>query len=183
MSPKNPISLGDTIPTDSEIEWTCKKCTLVNNGTSNVCIVCGGSKLRSITSVEDLTLRKGEFWSCSQCTLKNSLASHACSACKATRQSSAHMSRQPNNTAAAVSPNAIPANGGGVNATNMKNSSSQASISGSSSNSSSGNNKQHSNIVGSGSNHNNLMPPVNRVSRSPSRNDRLSSGAIPKVRF
>lgn len=147
--------------------------------------MCGGSKLRSITSVEDLTLRKGEFWSCSQCTLKNSLATHTCSACKAPRQSSAHVSRQPNNTAA--SPNVMIAptttttstGGGSVTATNMKNSSSQASISGSNS-SSSGNNK-HTNIVGSGSNHNNLMPPVNRVSRSPSRNDRLSSGAIPKV--
>lgn len=136
--------------------------------------------------MEDLTLRKGEFWSCSQCTLKNSLASHACSACKATRQSSsAHLSRQqqqPNN--AAASPNVIAASKGDApNATNMKNSASQASISGSgSSSNSSSNNKQHTSVVGSGSSHNNLMPPVNRgVSRSPSRNDRLSSGAIPKV--
>ncbi|XP_063703467.1 calpain-D [Culicoides brevitarsis] len=162
---------GDTIPSDSEIEWTCKKCTLLNKGTSTVCIVCGGSKLRSITSVEDLTLRKGEFWSCSKCTLKNSLGSSACSACKATRQSS---SAQPNNVAAASTTSASSIASTTTTSavtSNMKNSSSQACIS--------ANSGKH-NVVGSGSN--NLMPPANRgVSRSPSRNDRISaSGAIPK---
>lgn len=65
--------------------WTCKKCTLVNSTKDHACIVCGGSKLKSISSVEDMTLRKGEFWTCSQCTLKNSLAFGVCSACKAVR--------------------------------------------------------------------------------------------------
>lgn len=65
--------------------WTCKKCTLVNSSLDNVCVVCGGSKLRSISSFEDQTLRKGEFWSCPQCTLKNSLSLNVCSACKAIR--------------------------------------------------------------------------------------------------
>ncbi|KAM7349502.1 calpain 15 small optic lobes isoform 2-T2 [Cochliomyia hominivorax] len=65
--------------------WTCKKCTLVNSSKDHACIVCGGSKLKSISSVEDMTLRKGEFWTCSQCTLKNSLAFGVCSACKAVR--------------------------------------------------------------------------------------------------
>lgn len=66
-------------------QWTCKKCTLVNSSAVNVCIVCGGSKLRSISGVEDMTLRKGEFWTCSQCTLKNSLGTNLCIACKAIR--------------------------------------------------------------------------------------------------
>ncbi|XP_073834726.1 calpain 15 small optic lobes isoform X2 [Musca autumnalis] len=65
--------------------WTCKKCTLVNSIKDHACIVCGGSKLKSISSVEDMTLRKGEFWTCAQCTLKNSLATGVCSACKAVR--------------------------------------------------------------------------------------------------
>lgn len=65
--------------------WTCKKCTLVNSGTATVCIVCGGSKLKSTTAVEDMTLRKGEFWACSACTLKNSLGTNICVACKAIR--------------------------------------------------------------------------------------------------
>lgn len=66
-------------------QWTCKKCTLVNSSAVNVCIVCGGSKLRSTTCVEDMTLRKGEFWTCSHCTLKNSLGTNLCIACKAVR--------------------------------------------------------------------------------------------------
>ncbi|XP_030382304.1 calpain-D isoform X2 [Scaptodrosophila lebanonensis] len=65
--------------------WTCKKCTLVNYSTAMACIVCGGSKLKSISSIEDMTLRKGEFWTCSHCTLKNSLSTGMCSACKAIR--------------------------------------------------------------------------------------------------
>lgn len=75
-------------PTNEEPpqQWTCKKCTLVNSSAVNVCIVCGGSKLRSTTCVEDMTLRKGEFWTCSQCTLKNSLGTNLCIACKAIRQ-------------------------------------------------------------------------------------------------
>lgn len=161
------IIIANTTPTDNDEEWTCKKCTLVNSQMSNVCIVCGGSKLRSITAVEDMTLRKGEFWSCSQCTLKNSLANNSCSACKAARQSSNHMSRPSNN---------------------LKQSSSQASlgsISGLSSSSRHNNViNNSSNVITSSSSGNNLMPPVNRISRSPSpRNERLSSGAIPKVIF
>lgn len=72
--------------TTSEQEWTCKKCTLVNSGTSMACVVCGGSKLRSISMVEDMTLRKGEFWSCVQCTLKNPLSAQSCMACKTTKK-------------------------------------------------------------------------------------------------
>jgi calpain-15 len=35
----------------TEQDWTCKKCTLLNSGISMACVVCGGSKLRSITKV------------------------------------------------------------------------------------------------------------------------------------
>lgn len=65
-----------------EMDWTCKKCTLVNSGAAMACVVCGGSKLRSITLVRDMTLRKGEFWTCSQCTLKNPLTLQNCKVCK-----------------------------------------------------------------------------------------------------
>lgn len=74
-----------TLETEPVEEWACKKCTLVNSGTATVCIVCGGSKLKSTTAVEDMTLRKGEFWACSACTLKNSLGTNICIACKAIR--------------------------------------------------------------------------------------------------
>ncbi|XP_021927685.1 calpain-D-like isoform X2 [Zootermopsis nevadensis] len=78
---------GSSSPgTTCEQEWTCKKCTLVNSGTAMACVVCGGSKLRSITMVEDMTLRKGEFWSCVQCTLKNPLNTQSCMACKTTKK-------------------------------------------------------------------------------------------------
>lgn len=70
----------------SKQQWTCYKCTLVNSGSVTVCIVCGASKLKSTSNVEDMTLRKGEFWTCVQCTLKNSLGTNLCSACKAIRQ-------------------------------------------------------------------------------------------------
>lgn len=63
-------------------DWTCKKCTLVNAPTMLACAACGGSKLRSISSIEETTLKKGEFWSCVKCTLKNSLSDNICGACK-----------------------------------------------------------------------------------------------------
>lgn len=44
--------------------------------------MCGGSKLRSLTITDEMTLRKGEFWSCAQCTLKNPISSPVCMACK-----------------------------------------------------------------------------------------------------
>lgn len=72
-------------PAAVPLEWTCKKCTLVNSPAVKACIVCGGSKLRSVSACEDQTLRKGEFWSCVQCTLKNSLGTSVCSACKSAR--------------------------------------------------------------------------------------------------
>ena len=74
-----------TIEESQPTEWTCKKCTLVNSGKATVCIVCGGSKLKSTTAIVDMTLRKGEFWTCSACTLKNSLGTNICVACKAIR--------------------------------------------------------------------------------------------------
>lgn len=77
---------AETSPLDElPEEWTCKKCTLKNSATNTVCIVCGGSKLRSTSCMEDMTLRKGEFWTCSCCTLKNSLSTNLCIACKATK--------------------------------------------------------------------------------------------------
>lgn len=63
-------------------EWICKKCTLVNADHNEICVVCGGSKIRSLTSTPDTTLKTGEFWSCSRCTLKNTLADLFCVACK-----------------------------------------------------------------------------------------------------
>ncbi|XP_075156937.1 calpain 15 small optic lobes isoform X2 [Haematobia irritans] len=84
---KTDISTTDNLPRSNDpiTTWTCKKCTLVNSTKDHACVVCGGSKLKSISSIEDMTLRKGEFWTCSQCTLKNSLATGVCSACKAVR--------------------------------------------------------------------------------------------------
>lgn len=84
-------------PTSDEApqQWTCKKCTLVNSSKVNVCIVCGGSKLRSTSAAEDMTLRKGEFWTCSHCTLKNSLGTNLCIACKAIRHV-ANVTKPPN---------------------------------------------------------------------------------------
>ncbi|XP_011187602.1 calpain-D isoform X2 [Zeugodacus cucurbitae] len=74
-----------TQPDRLDGQWTCKKCTLVNDPSSIACAVCGGSKLRSICSIEDMTLRKGEFWTCSKCTLKNNLSTGVCIACKSVR--------------------------------------------------------------------------------------------------
>ncbi|XP_052899862.1 calpain-D [Anopheles moucheti] len=70
-----------------EKEWSCRKCTLVNTSTALACIACGGSKLRSICNVEEMTLKKGEFWTCHKCTLKNSIMQPDCSACKTVRPS------------------------------------------------------------------------------------------------
>lgn len=76
----------EAIAKDSpEHQWTCRKCTLKNLPSANACVVCGGSKLKSVSMFEDTTLKKGEFWTCHQCTLKNSLENPSCKACKAQR--------------------------------------------------------------------------------------------------
>lgn len=62
--------------------WTCKKCTLLNSATRTTCEACGGSKLRSVSHIEDPTLRKGESWVCPSCTLRNPLTAQTCNACK-----------------------------------------------------------------------------------------------------
>jgi calpain-15 len=49
---EGPEGLPETPDQDYvELKWACKKCTLLNDGSSMACIVCGGSKLRSITQV------------------------------------------------------------------------------------------------------------------------------------
>lgn len=157
-------------PTTTEREWTCKKCTLVNSSTSSVCIVCGGSKLKSISSVEDMTLRKGEFWTCSQCTLKNSLGQSTCSACKHVRESpiiSGQLSNfrpyteQNNITPIAPSHKTSSQNNSRQQQLNLTNTTST--------------------ILSPSSP--GLQPPSNRTSRSPSPRHERYSGAIPKVCF
>ena len=83
--PSRPVTLTES---DSEdlIElgpaWTCRKCTLLNPASRTTCEACGGSKLRSVSHLEDPTLRKGESWVCSSCTLRNPLTAISCNACK-----------------------------------------------------------------------------------------------------
>lgn len=62
--------------------WTCKKCTLLNPATRTTCEACGGSKLRSVSHLDDPTLRKSESWVCQSCTLRNPLTAITCNACK-----------------------------------------------------------------------------------------------------
>lgn len=132
-------------------QWTCKKCTLVNSATVNACIVCGGSKLRSTSGIEDMTLRKGEFWTCTQCTLKNSLGTNLCIACKAIRHIPS-VTKPPNfRPYTGSSPASTPTTPGSSKPTDQHLGRSQ------------------------------LMIPATRVSRSPSpRHDRSNNGAIPK---
>lgn len=153
-------------------EWTCKKCTLVNSHRVKACVVCGGSKLRSISAVEDMTLRKGEFWSCTQCTLKNSLSTSTCIACKSARQIPIISGQQTNFRPYTSSP-AQPSTKS-VTPSYHHNRQILAQLS---SNSSSSSSSSTPSVT--------LAPPAHRVSRSPSpRHDRNSSGgAIPKVEF
>ncbi|XP_055840990.1 calpain-D isoform X1 [Episyrphus balteatus] len=179
-------------------EWTCKKCTLVNSHLSMACVVCGGSKLKSITSIEDMTLRKGEFWSCSQCTLKNSLNSNICIACKSVRtipiisgqqtnfrpytstpannSNSGHHHHQNNKTHTSLHNRHVLATLNTNNLGTVSPSTTSPSL-----NSNNQTNalspQQHTSGISSSS----LVPPTARTSRSPSpRHDRISSGAIPK---
>lgn len=62
--------------------WTCKKCTLLNPTSKTTCEACGGSKLRSVSHLDDPTLRKSESWVCQSCTLRNPLTAITCNACK-----------------------------------------------------------------------------------------------------
>ncbi|XP_030753307.1 calpain-D-like isoform X2 [Sitophilus oryzae] len=70
------------IASTDDQKWTCKKCTLINQGCALTCEACCGSKLKSLSINQDKTLRKGEFWTCSKCTLKNPLTSLLCKVCK-----------------------------------------------------------------------------------------------------
>lgn len=171
---------GSSTTTSGTVEWTCKKCTLVNSHRVKACVVCGGSRLRSISAIEDMTLRKGEFWSCSQCTLKNSLSASACSACKAVRQVPVISGQQTNFRPYTSSP-AV-----GVRPAHHHNRQVLAAM-----NTSSTNTSQITTVAGGGAGgvvqtmaSNSLAPPIARMSRSPSpRQERCSNvaGAIPKV--
>nr|XP_014098537.1 calpain-D isoform X1 [Bactrocera oleae] len=133
-------------------QWTCKKCTLVNDPSSIACAVCGGSKLRSICSIEDMTLRKGEFWTCSKCTLKNNLSTGVCIACKSVRS-------------LPIEPKRVQ-----LNEVDTEEKTSSTSVN---CNSSFGQPLVIKTV--------NLQPSQSKVSRSPSpRQTRSSSGAIPK---
>ncbi|KAA0194473.1 hypothetical protein HAZT_HAZT005582 [Hyalella azteca] len=52
-------------------------------GSSNACKACDGSRLKSLSHLDEQTLKRGEFWTCVVCTLKNALSSRRCKACKA----------------------------------------------------------------------------------------------------
>lgn len=165
------VEFVEEISAPSE-EWTCKKCTLVNSHRVKACVVCGGSKLRSISAVEDMTLRKGEFWSCAQCTLKNSLSTNTCIACKAVRQIPIISGQQTNFRPYTSSP----AQQTTKSVTPAYHHNRQILAQLSSNSSSSSSSSSTPSVT--------LAPPTHRVSRSPSpRHDRNSSGAIPKVGF
>ncbi|GAB0096746.1 hypothetical protein DMENIID0001_123120 [Sergentomyia squamirostris] len=163
----------------TEAEWTCKKCTLVNSAGSMACVVCGGSKLRSISITEDKTLRKGEFWSCHQCTLKNSLSTNTCVACKSVRQTpviSGHQTNYRPYTATGSGHQSTSANVGHkagyhhnrqVLATIPANSATNATSS-------------ISPVTSGPASGASLAVPTQRSSRSPSPRHDRSSGAIPK---
>lgn len=80
--PANDPPTTSSISRLNERGWVCKKCTLVNAADKAVCVVCGGSKIRSLTSTPEATLKRGEFWMCPRCTLKNALKLKQCNACK-----------------------------------------------------------------------------------------------------
>uniref|UniRef100_A0A1B0CTR7 Calpain-D n=2 Tax=Lutzomyia longipalpis TaxID=7200 RepID=A0A1B0CTR7_LUTLO len=165
----------------SEAEWTCKKCTLVNSAGSMACVVCGGSKLRSISITEDKTLRKGEFWACHQCTLKNSLSTTTCIACKTTRQVpviSGHQTNYRPYTATGSGHQSTSANAGHGKTGYHHNRQVLASIP---ANSASGAVASSVSPVASGpATGSSLAVPAQRASRSPSPRHDRSSGAIPK---
>ena len=155
-------------------EWTCKKCTLVNSHRVKACVVCGGSKLKSISAVEDMTLRKGEFWSCAQCTLKNSLSTNTCIACKSVRQVPIISGQQTNFRPYTSSP-AQPKSAAAYHHPHQRQMQAMGVTS------------AVPNVAGTGNAApcNSLVPPAHRISRSPSpKHDRsvvAASGAIPKV--
>lgn len=161
-------NLDDTV--DYPQEWTCKKCTLVNTPQCTTCVVCGGSKLKSVSTFEELTLRKGHYWVCTHCTLKNEITTTICAACKSVKQISGQQTNyRPYTSTPVANLNQknranVQIGGGNVNAT-----ATATSI-------------QHG---GGGVNNQigGLTPPVQRVLRSPSpKYDKMASGAIPKVR-
>lgn len=132
----------------SEQEWTCRKCTLVNTPVAIACIVCGGSKLNSISAIEDMTLKKGEFWSCPQCTLKNPLGKTVCVACKTVRAVPIISGQQTNfrpYTSAALS--ASHHSGGGQSGTSQSSANNHHSGSGSSNNASKSSNHHNRQIL------------------------------------
>ncbi|KAL9882850.1 calpain 15 small optic lobes isoform 1-T1 [Glossina fuscipes fuscipes] len=172
----NPVRAGGD-------QWTCKKCTLVNSVSDNACVVCGGSKLKSISSIEDMTLRKGEFWTCGQCTLKNSLATGVCSACKAVRSLPIESDRDRIMVAAIPEEQLRHLNTTLLNTALHSGSGGNIFIAEAISPMGSHNTKPPSTAASNSHNvgSNNLQLPPIRTSRSPSpRQNRSSSGAIPK---
>ena len=64
-----------------ESSWSCKKCTLINALSKQVCSACGCSQLYSQDTSVTLP-RKKDTWSCIQCTLLNPNSLQKCRACK-----------------------------------------------------------------------------------------------------
>ncbi|XP_066254122.1 calpain-D-like [Euwallacea similis] len=83
------------IDASDDDKWTCKKCTLVNPAFALICDACCGSKLKSLTVTQEMTLKKGEFWICTKCTLKNSLPASKCKVCKNDKVAVEGSSRSP----------------------------------------------------------------------------------------
>lgn len=103
-SARSPPSLTEpSLITCVGVRWTCRKCTLVNAGADAACVVCGGSRLRSLAP-EDATLRKGEFWACAQCTLKNPLGAAHCLVCRTAKKLPHHAGAVPKQRAAQPTP-------------------------------------------------------------------------------
>lgn len=168
---------SDDTERSADQEWTCKKCTLVNSSLSTVCVVCGGSKLKSVSTVEDMTLRKGEFWSCTQCTLKNSLSTNICIACKAQRQMPVISGQQTHYRPYTSTPISGGSGANNKHQTALHNRQILATLT--MNNSSQPQSSTTQQQYNSG-NQTNLVPPQHRVSRSPSPKHDRSSGAIPK---
>lgn len=144
----------DVVSKKPNNSWTCKKCTLVNSSQVNVCVICGGSKLKSVSTIEELTLRKYEFWVCTHCTLNNSPSTTICGACKLVKE----ISVQQNNCQAYAS----------TSTTNL----------------SEKHGRNQSNSIGTSSSQsmsNSLTPTVHRVLRSASKHNQSATGEISEV--
>ncbi|CAF4683127.1 unnamed protein product, partial [Rotaria magnacalcarata] len=81
------LTSASTLSSNEKEEWTCERCTLLNNVSTNICEACSLSRPLSRLNITNCDTPASTEWGCEQCTLLNKASVTICDACAASRPS------------------------------------------------------------------------------------------------